>query len=133
MRPQRIQRKRTKGWKMPPNAVVVDRTSGFGNPFPVRKGSSTTMGKTTDTWIVGTWEGPAMWFKDTKQDAVKLAVDAFKLWIKQPAQGHLMAKAKMLRGKNLACWCPLTSPCHADVLLELANEWQVNLTDDKPD
>ena len=27
-----------------------------------------------------------------------------------------------LRGKNLACWCPLGSPCHADVLLELANK-----------
>jgi hypothetical protein len=27
-----------------------------------------------------------------------------------------------LRGKNLACWCKLGDPCHADVLLELANE-----------
>jgi hypothetical protein len=26
-----------------------------------------------------------------------------------------------LRGKNLACWCKLGEPCHADVLLELAN------------
>jgi hypothetical protein len=26
-----------------------------------------------------------------------------------------------LRGKNLACWCPLDQPCHADVLLQLAN------------
>jgi len=26
-----------------------------------------------------------------------------------------------LRGKDLACWCPLDQPCHADVLLELAN------------
>jgi hypothetical protein len=26
-----------------------------------------------------------------------------------------------LRGKHLACWCPLTAPCHADVLLRLAN------------
>jgi hypothetical protein len=25
-----------------------------------------------------------------------------------------------LRGKDLACWCPLDQPCHADVLLELA-------------
>jgi len=27
-----------------------------------------------------------------------------------------------LRGKNLACWCPLDRPCHADILLELANQ-----------
>lgn len=26
-----------------------------------------------------------------------------------------------LRGKNLACWCDLDQPCHADVLIELAN------------
>lgn len=28
---------------------------------------------------------------------------------------------KHLRGKDLACWCPLDQPCHADVLLEIAN------------
>lgn len=27
-----------------------------------------------------------------------------------------------LAGKNLACWCELGSPCHADVLLEVAND-----------
>ena len=27
-----------------------------------------------------------------------------------------------LRGKDLACWCPLDQPCHADVLLEIANK-----------
>ena len=26
-----------------------------------------------------------------------------------------------LVGKDLACWCPLDQPCHADVLLEIAN------------
>jgi hypothetical protein len=29
--------------------------------------------------------------------------------------------AEQLRGKDLACWCPLDQPCHADVLLEIAN------------
>jgi hypothetical protein len=28
---------------------------------------------------------------------------------------------RLIRGHNLACWCPLDQPCHADVLLELAN------------
>ena len=27
-----------------------------------------------------------------------------------------------LRGRDLMCWCPLDQPCHADVLLELAND-----------
>jgi len=32
-----------------------------------------------------------------------------------------VANLDQLRGKNLACWCPLDQPCHADVLLQLAN------------
>ena len=27
-----------------------------------------------------------------------------------------------LRGRDLACYCPLDGPCHADVLLAIANE-----------
>lgn len=30
----------------------------------------------------------------------------------------------LLGGQNLACWCPLDQPCHADVLLEIANRDQ---------
>jgi hypothetical protein len=33
----------------------------------------------------------------------------------------ILARLLDLRGKNLACWCRLDQPCHADVLLELAN------------
>lgn len=46
--PRRVQLKRTKGWKMPENTVKVDRTTGFGNPFPIVKCTSTSMGVTTD-------------------------------------------------------------------------------------
>ena len=74
--PRRVQRSRAKGWRMPEGCVCVDRTTGFGNPFPVTKGTSTSCGVTKPIWQIGTWEGPAMWFKDTKPEAVKLAVDA---------------------------------------------------------
>ena len=37
------------------------------------------------------------------------------------ASGFWTKRLPELRGKNLACWCPLDQPCHADVLLELAN------------
>ena len=33
--PIRIQRRRTKGWRMPAGAVYVGRPSYFGNPFSV--------------------------------------------------------------------------------------------------
>ena len=38
-----------------------------------------------------------------------------------PRRTALVAALPTLRGKNLACWCALDRPCHADVLLELAN------------
>jgi len=81
--PKRIQRRRTKGWRMPEGAVYVGRPTRFGNPF--RTGV------------------PAM------------DVDAYRGWISQ-AQARAF-----LRGKDLACWCKLDQPCHADVLLEIAN------------
>jgi hypothetical protein len=32
-----------------------------------------------------------------------------------------IANLSVLRGRDLACWCPIGQPCHADVLLEIAN------------
>jgi hypothetical protein len=37
----------------------------------------------------------------------------------------VMASLPELRGRDLACWCPLDEPCHADVLLEIVNAQQV--------
>lgn len=92
MIPQRIQRKRTKGWKMPDNAVYVGRGSKWGNPFMVSK--NTTLDDVLLNYTLYIYR------KLTKGDL------------------HL----KELKGKNLACWCSLDKPCHADILLELANK-----------
>jgi hypothetical protein len=48
-------------------------------------------------------------------------VELYRDWIKQPPQAQLQEQLSELRGKNLACWCHLDHPCHADVLLEMAN------------
>lgn len=118
----RIHRRRTRGWRMPDNAICVDRSTPFGNPFPIARGTSSSVGRTKDIWCIGTWEGPGLWFKDTKEEATALSVQAFRAWINSPQQSALRDKARiMLRGKHLACWCPLDQPCHADVLLEIAN------------
>lgn len=90
-RPRRVQLSRTKGWRMPPNTVKVDRGSSFGNPFRLT---------------------------DVQGDAAR-AVAAFRSWASSEA--YQQAAIRMLGGKNLACWCKLGAPCHADVLLELAN------------
>jgi hypothetical protein len=91
--PKRIQRKRTKGWRMPKGAVYVGRPSLLANPFKA---------------------------KDWGQRG---AVEAFRLYLEHNTTGFgVKAFAQeFLRGKDLACWCPLDQPCHADVLLKIAN------------
>ncbi len=78
--------------KLPSDAVYVGRPSKWGNPFFVRVHS---------------------------ESQHKAAVDYFRGY----AEDKLLADPHWLdelRGKDLICWCaPL--PCHADVLLELAN------------
>ncbi|EPX82062.1 hypothetical protein Salmuc_02429 [Salipiger mucosus DSM 16094] len=39
-----------------------------------------------------------------------------------PPIEEIFAMQTVLRGRDLACWCPLDRPCHADILLELANK-----------
>lgn len=99
---KRIQRKRTKGWKMPPNTVYVGRPTKWGNPFRVR----------------GKCFIPAI------QQTAAQAVKRFRESIHPvPLQlGFAQGDISELRGKDLACWCPLDQPCHADVLLEIANQ-----------
>jgi len=50
-------------------------------------------------------------------------VTLFRQWLDREGQGRELAERakRELRGKNLACWCPLDGPCHADALLEVAN------------
>jgi hypothetical protein len=107
-RPVRIQRKRTKGWKMPEGAVYVGRPTKWGNPFIVS--SLGAMNAYRDyTNNVDLWtEWPCV---DSET-----AVRAYREMV---APYRDLSK---LRGKDLACWCPLDQPCHADVLLELANQ-----------
>jgi hypothetical protein len=90
--PKRVQLSRKRGWRMPENTVKVDRTTDWGNPIPLS--------------AVG--------------GSRYLAVEAFREYC-NPHSPLADAARVVLRGKNLACWCPLDQPCHADVLLELAN------------
>lgn len=91
--PERIQLSRRKGFRLPAGAEKVDRTTPYGNPFLVGKGR-------TREQAVGEYR------------ALVNRLD-YRLF-REMVHRHL-------RGKTLACWCPLDQPCHADVLLEIAN------------
>lgn len=97
--PVRVQQRRTRGWRRPPGAVSVARPSRWGNPYVVGEGTSPT-------------------------EAVELFEAAL-------VAGELDVTVRQVRdelaGVDLMCWCPLVDergrrvPCHADVLLAIAN------------
>jgi hypothetical protein len=94
-KPRRIQLRRVKGWKMPANTISVARPHKWGNPFRVG-------------------------IHGTAEECVELFAQDIG-WINSRL-GFDFADIAQLRGKNLACFCKLGEPCHADVLLELANQ-----------
>jgi hypothetical protein len=115
-RPTRIQRKRTKGWRMPSNTVCVTRPGRWGNPYRVIPDDS---GDRDGFWAEG--PGRCAFFADFTV-AASYAVHCFEHAL---CAGELVISVDdvrgELRGKTLACWCPVGSPCHADVLLKVAN------------
>ena len=118
MMPVRIQRKRAKGWKMPPNTVYVGRGSKFGNPFPVIEG---WVGVYPD-FICGRKLAVRRfgeWLKGKKFKRLTPETNRFKAMTEIPPT--IMQIKEALKGKNLACWCKPNQECHADILLELAN------------
>jgi Domain of unknown function (DUF4326) len=95
LRPSRIQYSRARGWREPFHTVLVSRGTRWGNPFLVSADGSANRER---------------------------AVQAFREAL---VDGHLDITVeevrRQLKGWNLGCWCPLDRPCHADVLLEVAN------------
>lgn len=138
--PERIQLRRTKGWRKPQGAVVVARPTIWGNPWrvipappPVQYGAD---------WTI---EGPGGFFcwTDERDDAQRFAVALYRSWLLEGREcaalkagrhrdmelrrQRLLLALPELRGLPLACWCPVETshgehvPCHADVLLSMAN------------
>jgi hypothetical protein len=113
--PERIQRKRTKGWRMPEGALYVGRGSGWGNPWSFGEHASAP-----GTWWCSHSDGfgDGAYF-DTREEAAAHAVALYRELI---THAHMAADFLTdLAGRDLACWCPLDQPCHGDILLEIAN------------
>jgi hypothetical protein len=121
---KRIQGKRTKGWRMPANAVYVGRGTAWGNMFRVgEKFSARAWGEAQKGHII-VETGHADWEyrpKITPEISVELFRHAVELQRLFLGEERFEKWIGPLRGKDLVCWCPLDQPCHADVLLELAN------------
>jgi len=101
--PKRIQRRRVKGWRMPAGAIYVGRPTKWGNHIKVGDYGKSPQARRTAHW---------------------LAVLDFEKSIEWNPEGEAYKEAarRELRGHDLACFCRLDEPCHADVLLRIANE-----------
>jgi len=116
MKPKRIRRSRSKGWKMPENTVYVGKGSKWGNPFKVGKD--------------GTREYCVDLFNHLCCGRVCVTAGDHnqQLRVLEAIKNDLHE----LRGKNLACWCRDDGKhCHGDTLLMLANKPMKKRTKDK--
>jgi hypothetical protein len=98
---------------MPPNTVKVDRTTMFGNPFTVEQHGRRGALRMYELWL--DWKLPPGAFQDAHMAMLM-------------SQRRMVLEAlPTLKGKSLACWCPLPAPdepdlCHAAVLLKRARQ-----------
>ena len=93
------------GAALPENTMLVGKGSSWATPF--KAGELGVLRGSDDTWV---------FFRPADEEE---ALGMFRTLLEQPG---IRAKVVAdLRGKNLACWCPLDQPCHADALLEAAN------------
>lgn len=108
MKPQRIQLSRRAGWRKPRGAIVVSRPSKWGNPYPILGYQFANADGT-----------PAPWNEKAAREMALRDFAGALVVGKLPFTAEDVRRE--LRGKVLACWCPLAKMCHADLLLEIAN------------
>ena len=94
-KPIRVQQRRTAGWRKPEGAIAVGRGTRWGNPFVVGRG------------------------RDQVRTNLE-AVEKYRAYVLSEP-GMLTEVRRWLVGADLMCWCRIGEPCHADVLLALAN------------
>lgn len=114
---ERIRLSRAKGFKLPPNSVSVARPGPWGNPYRVEDFGIELALKLFENTVQGGW---SPWLLDHVSNELCAQAYALHCAFRKRHQNMLPCTYE-LRGKNLACWCK-AGPCHADVLLRLANE-----------
>ena len=106
--PIRVQLKREKGWRLPEGVHIADRRTVFGNPFKV-------------------WRARGAWFVEdviegeigpywTEEEALAVSLALYREYLHDHPE-----IVELARGKSLACWCRIGRPCHADILIDIAN------------
>lgn len=113
-RPQRLQLSNLRDFRLPDNSVRVHRGTEWENPYQVERdadGAPLLTGPGGEIWNdAGGWDTPTSW-----SNVHARAVELFR----RDIEGRDLSA---LRGKNIACWCPIGHPdCHGEIYLQLAN------------
>lgn len=100
----RIQRKRLKGWRQPPNTRYCGRGTKYGNQHKIIV--------TLDGWVV---DGVKF---QTRYDAQKYSVEKYKMDVLEELKRNPAYFDELKGYENLSCFCPLEMPCHVDAIIE---------------
>lgn len=135
--PQRIQRRRTKGYKLPENCISVTRPGKWGN-FLKLSGDMIMIDAGHRRTVLDKWVFLCFGDLETMLEIYEATICEEKDWPKNVlpndvTQGivdlnywedYYKANRNLqeLRGKHLACFCKIGSHCHGDILLQLANQ-----------
>lgn len=121
MSPVRVQRQRRKGFKMPEGAVYVGRGTRFGNPWKVERFAPVPGDTKEYAAVLRGYRGVDYVHPfDHYREAAQRAVAGYHVHLTR-GEGPTAEEIATLKGKDLACWCAPGMPCHADILLKLAN------------
>jgi hypothetical protein len=103
---------------MPENTVYVGRPTIFGNPVRCQGPDGCNNPSQCCVDVFEEYLLSGLEARYSRTGSLIIAIDAKSGY---PRRDEMVRRLPELRGKNLACWCPLDQPCHADVLLEVAN------------
>jgi len=108
--PERIQLRRTKGWRKPEGAVVVARPTKWGNPFSVDEWGRDGAVEMFEAWLA---RGDTVPYPKPGESAAL-----------SERRERMLGDLRELKGRDLCCWCKPDQRCHADTLIEAANgDW----------
>lgn len=117
---KRIQRKRTKGFKLPLKTLCVSRPSIWGNPYPLAEFGGLALPLFRNT-VLGIWKPSLL---DGKSESLlSRAYDLHHTWQRQFQYHHPLdvLRSTLREYEFIACWCEEDAPCHGDILIELAD------------
>lgn len=128
VRPVRLQLSRKSGFNLHDHSQSVNglparrvtRPSEFGNPFRITGPQKYLDGSGKVEWWVET--DASVWRFDSRKKAQAAAVEMFRHLVGQKNHEGYRDRVRLaFKGMNVACFCKPGEPCHADVLLEIAN------------